>query len=78
MDACERKAIRLADRAAALSKDPTAAATSQDFENKLLEVLLLHSPFLAEEMFKRKKLTNFDKNKVAKLCERVGLKHRAL
>lgn len=50
----------------------------QEYENNLLEIVLSNSPFLAEELFKRQTLNGFDRNKVAALCDKAGLKHRAL
>ena len=50
----------------------------REYENRLLEVILKNSPFLAEEMFKRQTLCAYDRDKVARMCEKRGLKHRAL
>ncbi|KAF1745283.1 hypothetical protein MXB_2618 [Myxobolus squamalis] len=49
-----------------------------ELQTKLIELSIMSNQPLAEEIFERKLLTQFDKNHVAKLCEQIGLNQRAL
>lgn len=61
-----------------INQDEASMKKCHDYQNNLYEVILTNSPFLAEEMFKRNKLRAFNRNRIAKLCEVAGLKHRAM
>lgn len=47
-------------------------------QTKLLELNLAKAPQIAEEIFKNKLFSHYNKQKVAELCEKAGLFHRAL
>jgi clathrin heavy chain len=47
-------------------------------QTKLFEINLMSAPNVAEGIFQLNLFTHFDKEKVAKMCEQVGLYGRAL
>ncbi|XP_029653923.2 clathrin heavy chain 1-like [Octopus sinensis] len=48
------------------------------FQNRLLELNLMHAPQVADTILGNKMFSHYDKQNIARLCERAGLFQRAL
>jgi clathrin heavy chain len=47
-------------------------------QTKLFEINLMSAPNVAEGIFQMGKLTHYDRERIARLCEQAGLYGRAL